>query len=614
MKWQFAPQSPMYVQTEVTQRDQFKNDDVNLSDTIVREAIQNSLDAGNGHDPVRVRVRWVSGEHGLTREFMQQLLDEQIAHATSAGLDMHGVDFEHPVALVIEDFGTSGLTGSTTIPDDGNFSDFWRGHGRSHKTGKSRGRWGLGKLVFSSCSGVRAFFGLTVRADGPQRYLMGQSVLGLHTHDGANYPAHSFFSEVVGDSLVNQTPVPVVDDDLLRLFVTQFDLRRVSEPGLSVMIPFPLPELDPSSMIGIAIENYFYPIITGQLVVEVDGIEIVASNIRELAKVHAKKKIADIDLLFDFIEEANATPDEDLLVLNPSWSHDNKLDADDFQSDDLEKLKDRFRDGEMVAVRLPLTITKKTGEKLETGFSVFIRRPEEVSMGHDLYVRGGLTLPAEQKFRERKAMGVMIAEEEPIADFLGDAENAAHTKWDSQAEKLTQKWKNPANKLRVIRNALVNLYDLLAHVEEEEDEAALRSYFWMDLPDNPTKNKKRKKVPVVVPPIPEPKPRPVRVESIAEGFAVRPGTGADTVTYPLRIRVAAAYNIASGNAFKKFDPLDFDFTKKGGPKIAITKNGTVVEREPNALLMEFADANFGVNVTGFDANRDLQVKVRSLED
>ncbi|MCP5430215.1 MAG: hypothetical protein H6962_08415 [Chromatiaceae bacterium] len=56
------------------------------------------------------------------------------------------------------------------------------------------------------------------------------------------------------------------------------------------MIPFPLPELDPSSMIGIAIENYFYPIITGQLVVEVDGIEIVASNIRELAKVHAKKR------------------------------------------------------------------------------------------------------------------------------------------------------------------------------------------------------------------------------------------------------------------------------------------------------------------------------------
>ena len=50
MKWHFVPQPQNLVETEVTQRDQFRNDEVDLSDTIVREAVQNSLDAAIGDD------------------------------------------------------------------------------------------------------------------------------------------------------------------------------------------------------------------------------------------------------------------------------------------------------------------------------------------------------------------------------------------------------------------------------------------------------------------------------------------------------------------------------------------------------------------------------------
>lgn len=58
------------------------------------------------------------------------------------------------------------------------FSDFWRRMGKSHKAGKSLGRWGLGKLVFSSSSEARIFFGLTVRKTDPElSLLMGQPVI-----------------------------------------------------------------------------------------------------------------------------------------------------------------------------------------------------------------------------------------------------------------------------------------------------------------------------------------------------------------------------------------------------------------------------------------------------
>ena len=65
--------------------------------------------------------------------------------------------------LVIEDFGTTGLTGAVDIKDDGQFCGFWRRFGRSNKKQAQGGRWGLGKLVFPSASQVRTVVGLTRR-------------------------------------------------------------------------------------------------------------------------------------------------------------------------------------------------------------------------------------------------------------------------------------------------------------------------------------------------------------------------------------------------------------------------------------------------------------------
>ena len=75
MKWHFVPQPQNLVETEVTQRDQFRNDEVDLSDTIVREAVQNSLDAAIGDNQVRVNFRWVNGSSGLHNGYLQELFD-----------------------------------------------------------------------------------------------------------------------------------------------------------------------------------------------------------------------------------------------------------------------------------------------------------------------------------------------------------------------------------------------------------------------------------------------------------------------------------------------------------------------------------------------------------
>lgn len=616
MKWHFIPQLACYVETGVTQRDQFRNDEVDLYDTIVREAVQNSLDATPNGNQTKVSFRWTREHDEPDSQYIENLFEHQVDHARSSGLELDEVDFSFPTALVIEDFGTWGLTGSTHAKDDDNFSDFWRRHGKSHKTGTSRGRWGLGKLVYSSASLIGAFFGLTIREGDPKRYLMGQTVLDLRKHEGKEYPPHAYFSEMLGTDIENQIPVPTDNEEYIRMFTNHFQLSRQGESGLSIVIPFPHKALKPDNMIGVAIINYFYPILSGQLILEFDNLVITAENIRKLAHKYAKERIHDIDPMFDFIEEVNdALKNDRLLTLKPSWIEDVKLDENDFEPDDLEQIRNTFADKKMVGIRLPLSIkTKPAKETLNTEFFVFVKRPDDISRGIDLYVRGGLTLPAESKFGERKAFGAMIANDGAISAFLGDAENPAHTKWTFNTEKLRKNYVSPGNRLRVTKNAVINFYDMLIQAEEEEDEKALSKFFFTEEPENPGKSEGKPNVTPTDDDIepPPPKPRIARLHSIENGFSIRKADSAGEAQYPIRFRVRAAYDTASGNPFKKYNPLDFNFSTSSMIKIGATKDTVkLMSRSENELEFEVSGKQFQVDVTGFDPNRDLLVKLKT---
>ncbi len=615
MKWFFQALLPGQVETDVTQRDQFSNDEVDLAETIVREAIQNSLDAAVD-EPANIRVsfRWLNKSHGLLPEFMKNILDGQLPHAKKAGLIIEEIDFNNPTALIIEDFGTRGLTGALTTKDDDNFSDFWRRHGKSHKTGKHRGRWGLGKLVYSITSRVGVFFGATVRLGDTGIYIMGQTVLNLRTIDNKVYPPHAFFSDIQNQGdLYRELPVPLIDQGLVGHFITQFSLNRVGNPGLSVIIPFPNLEFNSDVMIPVAIINYFYPVITGQLILHFDNVEINSSNIRSLAHRYAKKNITDIDELFDFIEEIFIAEKKQHYAISPDWLKDGKLGENDFNPDDLEVIRKEFAEGKLVGITLPVSIKTKDKQIKNTSFSVYLKRPENLVKGVDLYVRGGLTLPGESKFRDRKSLGAMIAEDEAICSFLGDAENAAHTHWSTTAEKLRKNYIAPQPIVKSIKNSILDLYDLLAGISEEVDEEALSSFFWMQEPEDTGRGKRTKKPRVVIPPTLVPRVRDFSISQIMGGFTVST-TGQTTADrFPQTIQIDMAYDTASGNPFKKYSEYDFTVGANGGVEIALTKDkGRIVSRKENRLQIEVTGIPFRLNVSGFDVNRDLKVRLEKV--
>ena len=63
--WNFEEREPRYIEQELTQRDQFNNDEVSLAEAIVREVIQNSADAALDAtlDAAPVKVRSASARY-----------------------------------------------------------------------------------------------------------------------------------------------------------------------------------------------------------------------------------------------------------------------------------------------------------------------------------------------------------------------------------------------------------------------------------------------------------------------------------------------------------------------------------------------------------------------
>ena len=109
--WEFNKVDPSSVRIDVTQRDQFNNDDVGLAEALVREFIQNSSDAPSGSGPVKVRfsIRTVVGTEA--RDFAAGL-EALKPHFEECGVDDRVRAQESFRVLAIEDFNTRGLTGA----------------------------------------------------------------------------------------------------------------------------------------------------------------------------------------------------------------------------------------------------------------------------------------------------------------------------------------------------------------------------------------------------------------------------------------------------------------------------------------------------------------------
>lgn len=607
------------------------------TDALVREAIQNSLDArpvGSSGGPVR--VRFALSSTALPSTTAAQYLDGLVSHLDA--LRNEFVSLSKPVPpmkfLLVEDFGTMGLCGDPARSDDPKNFDpadpqsfywFWRNVGRSGKGGTDRGRWGLGKTVFPATSRINTIYGFTVRRTDGRRLLMGQAITRIHALGGTEFEPEGFFHDVTASA---ELQMPFEGNDRIDAFIKDFGLERKKEPGLSIVVPYPFDKVSAREILRSVIVHYFYSILRNELEVSVEGPDLLATHVssKNINAISAtlmwngsrkEKKHAPPPFPFSdwAIEQQRAGMPFTLQLAGvdkvPEWN------STLIPESDLVRLRDRFQRGDRIAVRVPMTIEEKGGVKLNSHFDVFIEQDLGMERGDDYFIRGGMTISRISTISgQRGIRGLVVVDEPTLSAFLGDAEGPAHTEWgtgEARPDATYVKWKS---RIGFVKNSINKLLMLLAPPPEELDENWLRDIFSVEAPIKGGQKKKkglgkRKQADDPLPPPPPPPGRPKTFDTIKVkgGFRVTSVDGEHTPPTSIRLRVA--YDIPDGNPFDVYSPFDFTFDTKGLSDFKVQQKGVALSGRENTLVLTVMAPEFDVTVTGFDQLRDLYIAASS---
>lgn len=573
------------------------------SEAVIREVIQNSLDAKIAGDNT-VKVSFSFGE--LDKDNVMDYFNGLESHLEACNLlpsDYNNGD--RVTFLTIEDFGTTGLDGITgedgSRPERGNnFFDFWWREGMSGKGGRVAGRWGLGKTTFHIASGLRAFWGLTVRQDDLRQLLMGKTLLKTHRVGDSVYHYYGYFTAEDYKPLSEQT---VIQD-----FKQKFLLTRNDEPGLSLVIPIPDNEINISSVEKAVIIHYFYAIIKGILEVELKGprdcLTLNADNLMGMACSQNWQGTSwegiNIRELLQFIIDSMHC--ENAVELTGIDDENPEITEHSF-GDSLAELKDTFNAGNFLSFRIPIMIRKINEQPSRTYFDIYLKKYSQLRQCEEFFVRSGITISGIKTLGNRPVRGLFVAEDESVTAFLGDCENPHHTDWNGRTEGFKEKYENSARTLRFIKKSMSKIVSILDRPPQKRQVDFLKEIF--SIPERaPEESEDRTRQPD----IPQIRRRPAIFETtrIRGGFKIT--LSKNDISLPVRAKVTVAYDVRRGNPFKRYDILDFDF---GKGLISINSTGcTILSSNRNAMDIEVTTSNFNLEVTGFDSKRDLVINVR----
>jgi hypothetical protein len=630
MDWHFRIQTPGEPTRDPIVGEFFSTDAIeNPARALIREGVQNSLDAGTGGQ-VSIRIFLSNSSATLDPARTSKWMGGLWNHVSTAGNGLReppSRDDPCPF-LVFEDFGTTGLKGDPTQAFDdsdkrNSFFYFFRAEGRSGKGEQDRGRWGIGKHVFPRSSRISTSIGLTVRADDGRRLLMGHIVLRTHCVGGVHYSPDGYWGEKRVDSLV----LPIEDPQAIGSFISDFGLTRKSEPGLSIIVPYIEPEITLADIKAAVIEDYFLPLLRNSLTVIVEApgesTTLNSESLSDPVLLEGLQNRKDLQNLIDLAKWATSHKESEIpslvpCILNrPEWS-DDLVPAD--LVDGLRTMLDR---GEKFAVRLHLTIREKNKAETSSFFDVFLWQ-DGCEDGRPVFIRKGIIIPDIHAPRTRGIRSLIVINDGPLATLLGDSENPAHTQWQKESSNFRGKYYYGPAYLEFVTRSVSNLVHALTAQEEEEDRNILLDIFSLPMekteknpsrPDEKTKSKPGEdsgRDPWDV----EPGRKRFRIRKIPGGFSITRGDR-DT-SPPVFLEVRCAYDVRIGNPLGKYDAAlmhdaaDFRIGHDG-VEISESTGVEMLVKEDNRIRVRITDPEFRISVRGFDPNRDLYVKAK-LED
>ena len=658
VSWRFRKMTRADMNQDPMEREFFDEEPINTR--LVREAIQNSLDAGVAHafqnhsshagEPVRVRFS-LAGIHAplpphLAKRYFVGLaphlnalteIDDTVSVlAARENLTHDGVPF-----IVVEDSGTIGLEGnweqhndSEREPAESNhFYWFFRNVGRSGKGDSDNGSWGLGKSVFPATSHASSYIAVTRQRSDDETLLMGLAVLNKHDIDGQPYVPYGYFATFEDDGF--QLPLRR-SEPTHRAFIDQciadFGLQYRNSPGLSVIIPFPRIEdeesrIETPMMLAAIIHNYFYPIIIRRLEVTLDEgdgsppIDITADTIDDVLnyadlKESGEQSVSGYRNLFEMCRKCMELTDDDYIDVPIG-----ELGDENHQG--IAGLRRKYNAYELLAFRVATDVQRKRGSQEPSEFLLYVQRDDSLTSGHDYYVRGTLSISEMNYLGQIRARSLLVVNEnDSLAAMLRDSEPPAHTLWRNQnVHRLSEHWVASNRRINAVRHAPRTLLRTMDTPTEGIQKDAFADIFFYERPGEeagrrPTKGRRINPDPITPPP-PTSKDFDIQDTHSGTGFRVR--IASESENPPTGVRLRVAYEVPRGNPLKQYSPNDFRLHGAGALSVemrgcqVISQHGN--ERAGNELFLQVDDPKeFTVTTQGFDPNRDVLVRVERFED
>lgn len=603
-----------------------------LADALVREAIQNSLDARRPGEKLVLRIYFPRPDDYLTGERRDGYLTGLSEHlrASRSGLSLDALpEAAEPLSfLTIEDFGTRGLQGDPAQSEDLEIEDpgatrndfffFWRNVGRSRKHAAELGRWGLGKTVFQAASRINSFFALTVRADDSRRLLLGQSVLKIHRHEGRRFYPYGYYGQFDGDFAL-----PLDDAAALERFARDFGLSRAESPGLSVVLPYPDPDITPANVVDAVLRHYFVPMLSGDLSVDVEhaaGTErLDAETSRQLFSAASSSSTLALQGVCELARWSIAYPLEQHARLSPpAEASAPRWDDDSLPAHVFQRLRERFDQGRPIAVTAPVWVKPIGGRNILSEFHVFLQRDERIERSDEHFVRDGITVTGVRTSLPRGIRLIVSIRDRALSTLVGDSENPAHTEWQERSLKFKGRYHHGPFTLRYIKNVPRELVRLLTRPSAGRDFALLQQIFSLDVPTEAEVSARtgdvgkagtgeeagEGEIATVG------RERSITLQKLRGGFRVK-GLSSDGQR-PKRAVVLAAYEVRRGNPFRQYHRLDFDLAR--APIEMKGRHVRVSLCRDNCLVLEPVQGDFELTVRGFDPHRDLRVRVSPVAE
>ncbi|CAN5330602.1 hypothetical protein BH23BAC3_BH23BAC3_26590 [soil metagenome] len=603
---------------------------------LVRESIQNSIDAGISEDKA-VEIKFSFNR--LSKDKIKKYFDGENhdleKHLNSCGISIPSKSLQ---CLVIEDFNTEGLTGpidnmeydDEDNPVSGNFIGFWWSEGLSDKRKGSGGSHGVGKITLSTSSNINTFFAYTVRKDEPKKLLIGYSQLKYHSFDRHQFKGYARYGKM--DKNEQIWPYDERKDSKnIEKAQNDFNLKRTNESGLSVIIPGIDEEIDFKVIIRSVAKEFYLPLMQGQLKVEVSDLtqhlKIDAENIISIAEKY----------LDDIVDKELIKSAKEMLILLDSKMFYPKYDTDlgkirgreilpeDFTEEDLEKMQNYYSFGKMVGATIPVKVrvqNEKYGkvELKNSRFHIFIKKNDDLKLKRSTnYIRDKLLINNEGVGTIKPfSVAFLYVNETELSDFLKYAEDPGHERWVYKT--LYENGSIDAENdtpLRLIKSSISNFYNVLAGVGEDQIvDNVLPEIF--NVPEKKAGGKKG-----FTSPDPDPDPEtkslsPFVISKLNGGFKIKQSNDIgklhdeELITIPFLVTIETGYYKITGGGVAKYNSLDFDLSDKNHFEV-IHENTKSISRIENRLVVEIRDNNFSVTVTGFDENRDLEIKCKLSE-